>query len=327
MKREEIFIEAEKNNIHLTDSQFRRYVQNGLLSSERSSEGKGKGVKACYPLNSLDVILEITNLKSNGIYDKDLIQFLFSKGYLVDIKKLKLSLVDYVEDMIVNFNHLLEVIEDNSKKEWVVGEVAEKNLPVLNSGRPSKKELERKMKLRRQEQEKLFTVLNVINEIFSNGQLDEETSKIFLDQLGYTSPGSITNKDSTQEWMDVSNWGYQINRITKEELSEVQRVFKFIGWYIEYFKENQVNSVFIDKFITPFILMFKNAGLGNPLVDPNLLKFLIILLLVNRLLVKFLNQLLSLSENIGDKETLHMALPIVLQSLDEELKGGEIKYE
>ncbi|NWQ43314.1 hypothetical protein MLOOGBEN_21675 [Bacillus sp. EB106-08-02-XG196] len=56
MKKEDIFYLAEKNGVELTDSQFRRYVRYGLISSERSSEGKGKGVKGYYPLNSLEII-------------------------------------------------------------------------------------------------------------------------------------------------------------------------------------------------------------------------------------------------------------------------------
>jgi hypothetical protein len=322
MKKEDIFYLAEKNGVELTDSQFRRYVQYGLILSARSSEGKGKGVRGYYPLNSLEIITEIVNLKASRIKEKDLIVFLFSKGYVVNIGKLKRALIDYVEEMVTNFNYLLEVIDDNINKEWVVDQIAEENLPKQISGRPSKNNLSIKITRKKKEEEKLLSVLNVINEIFSNGHINNETSLKFLEQLGYTSRKSISNELYPQRWMNVSSWGESIQKVSDKDISEVQLTFKLIGLYEDYFKANKSRSDFIDHFISPLVTMYKNSGLGNPLLEANLLKLLIVLFLVNQDLYRFLNNFLSLNGYIIDSETLSVTLPLVLKNLDNELIGG-----
>ncbi|WP_218781371.1 hypothetical protein, partial [Bacillus sp. EB106-08-02-XG196] len=267
-------------------------------------------------------ITEIDNLKALGVKEKDLIVFLFSKGYVVNIDKLRRTLIDYVEEMVSNFNYLLEVVDDECNKEWVVEQIAEENLPKQNTGRPSKNNLSQKIIRRKKEEEKLLSVLNVINEIFSNGHINNETSLTFLEQLGYTSRKSNSDVFYPQRWMNVSSWKESIQKVSDKDISEVQLTFKLIGLYEDYFKANESKSEFIDHFISPFITIYKNSGLGNPLLEANLLKLLIVLFLVNQELYRFLNNFLSLNGYIRDSETLSVTLPLVLQNLDKELIGG-----
>jgi 6-pyruvoyl-tetrahydropterin synthase len=326
MLKEEILKVVNQKRIILTDSQFRRYVEFGFLPAKKTSDGKGTGVISNYPSNSIEIITEIVQLKEAGYQIKEMSPLLFTKGFLVDFDKLKTELIQYVQRMIHDLEFLIEVTDDKDNKEFIIETMADENVNKYKPGRPSKVDKANSKKKKKQEQEKIYSVLNVINEIFKSGKLSSGTSLSFLNLLGYSPIGHEVT--ITKEWMDTNNWTNLIKEISLEDFIEVQETFNLMNMYREFLEEGKdINSEFFKLYVTPMIKMYKNTGLKNFLFDKSLVKLLITLLLVNPPFRKVLNSLLSFNGIITDYQSLKQTLPLLLSTLDQQLKGGEKEDE
>lgn len=320
-----LFKELEKNNIVLTESQFRRYIQYGYIVTEKTSKGRGKGVKSKFPVNTIEIIFEIERLKRENYNKKDRLTMLFLEGFLVDFEKLKNTLIDYVEDMIKDFTFLIKVTDNKYDREFIIETFAEENMPKLKAGRPSRLSKQISNKKKQHEQEKIQTVLKFVSELMNDSKLSSKTSFSLMQQLGYTptvrEPQFIPDWINTTEWISKIRWG------SEEELFEVQLLLKLIKMYYKFLKTSKIESEIIKSYIKPLIEMYKKTGLQNPLFDPNLVRLIIILLLVNTDWRKKLNNLLSFNESVQDFNTLKQILPPILQMIDITLMKGENKDE
>jgi hypothetical protein len=320
MLKSEVLAKAVDNNIKLTDSQFRRYVQFGLITSKRISKGKGNGVESIYPLNSLEIIQAIHDGKEFGFIQKDLIYYLFSKGFLIDYEKLKHQLIIDCELMINNLKNLISKTKDSFDREWLITEMTSENLPKKIPGRPSHHILMELNEKRIKEQAKVNSVLDLIEEILDLGNITQTTINLFSLQLDYT---NYNSRSIPTDWIDTKSWNEVARNASYEDFKMVQHTFNLFGMYNKVFKELQPESRFINMYIIPLFNLYKNSGLKNFLYDPELIKLVLILLLANPKWTKGLNDILTLYGVINNDEELKQALPILLSKLDMHINGGD----
>lgn len=176
MLKEEVLMLAEQNHIQLTESQLRRYIQYGLIITTKISQGKGQGVTTLFPNNTIEIVKEIEKGKSNGFAVRELIYYLFTKGFLVDFKKFKKSLLNDIESMLEGFEVLLEKTQDRLDRKFIIEEIALEKIPKLEPGRPSTNRLVSLDNKKKIEENKIQSILNLIEEIFNTGKVSPETS-------------------------------------------------------------------------------------------------------------------------------------------------------
>jgi hypothetical protein len=320
MLKEEILTQAERNNIQLTDSQLRRYIQYGLILTTKNSKGKGQGVTTIFPNNTIEIIKEIENGKKFGFSNRELIYFLFTKGFLVDFKKFKKSLLNDIESMLEGFEVLLEKTQDRLDREFIIEEIALEKIPKLEPGRPSNNKLVSLNDKKKIEEKKIQSILNLIEEIFNTGKVSTETSKTFTMNYGYKAPESKINFQ--KEWFETNNWINFISESSEEDLEEVQKILVYIGMYQRFFKDEGISSTFFMYYIEPLVQFYRNAGLNNFLLDPLLIKLMITLLIAQPIWRKGFFNILSLNGLINDYVVLKQALPLLVKGLDEQMHGG-----
>jgi hypothetical protein len=320
MLKEEILMQAEQDNIQLTESQLRRYIQYGLILTTKISKGKGQGVTTIFPNNTIEIIKEIEKGKKLGFATRELIYFLFTKGFLVDFKKFKKSLLNDIESMLEGFDVLLEKIQDRLDREFIIEEIALEKIPKLDPGRPSNNKLVSLIDKKKIEENKIQSILNLIEEIFNTGKVSLETSKTITMNYGYIAQES--NFNFQKKWFDTNNWINFISESSQEDLEEVQKILVYFGMYQRFFKEEGINSTFFQSYIEPLVQFYQNAGLNNFLLDPLLIKLMITLLIAEPNWRKGFFDILSLNGLINDYEVLKQALPLLVKGLDEQIHGG-----
>jgi hypothetical protein len=320
MLKEEILMLAEQNHILLTESQLRRYIQYGLIITTKISKGKGQGVTTLFPNNTIEIVKEIEKGREHGFAARELIYYLFTNGFLVDFKKFKKSLLIDIESMLEGFEVLLEKTQDRLDRKFIIEEIALEKIPKLEPGRPSTDRLVSLNNKKKIEENKIQSILNLIEEIFKTGKVSLETSKTFTMNYGYIA--QELNLNFQKNWFDTNNWIKFIIDSSEEDLEEVQQILVYIGMYQRFFKEEGLNSTFYVSYVGPLIQFYQNAGLKNFLLDPLLIKLMITLLIAEPVWRRSFFNILSLNGLIDDYVVFKQAVPLLIKGLDEQIQGG-----
>lgn len=141
MLKEELKAQAKLHGIELTDRKIERYVEYGLLTGRKTSQGNASrtGVVKLFDERSIDTICLINelNMNKNIRRQQDYIYVLFWRGYPVDLEKLRIRLLEYQTKLIKWIENRSEYTDDKSEfMDMILSEDVGK-LP-RKVGRPSK---------------------------------------------------------------------------------------------------------------------------------------------------------------------------------------------
>jgi DNA-binding transcriptional MerR regulator len=314
LKKEEIVLNANQLGLGITDSIFRNYVRLGLITSIKNGLGYGKGVSAEYPEKIIEVLSKIERYKKKGYQLKEIIFLLFSDGYPVDIEKLKKQLANHTEEMLEDLKTLVQKLDERENIEYAIDTYLLKEIRIKQSGRPSNEKALLLEDKRRFEKQKIEYTFQFLLDFFEKGEIEKTSTSLFK-YLGYEK--EITNLKIPPNLAISEKWIKDIEGSLEEDYKEIYRFLCQLKDYYKFFLSNGHDSQVYKEYIQPLKKVYKNSQFKNLFEDPNLIKLLIIILIMEPNWRRNLLYLFSLDNHIKNYDDLVNILPIVLNQLDE----------
>ncbi|GAA3404144.1 hypothetical protein ACFFNY_02250 [Paenibacillus hodogayensis] len=279
MRKHTLLEQAKSEHIHLTESMLRRFVEYGLVLSQREGEGR-KGVSARYDESSLRVIREIKKLEERlEISQKDMIFLLFWRGYPVHLDKMKEQLQQFVHAFTANFRKIAEHPEKDDIHDAAL-KLAEKSIPVQKSGRPSNTQKQWKQNMIDKGTRQRLMTVKLITEFSKLDSLSFQTLSRFLTSFG-SAPLPIVQEvyENTLEQLQLSGLARSINRSAPQDYEEI---YQLIGKMTEYWAD--ISQVFPNPGHIPLAgdyikLLGEICNTEHPADDPTFIKLLLIVVL------------------------------------------------
>jgi len=318
LKKEEIL----KNlKLDISDSKFRKYVRVGLIKSVKNGLGYGKGVLAEYPDNTIELIYIIEDYKKMGFQLKDIIFLLFCDGYDINFEKLRTHLIDHTEKMLTDIQFMIGKLSERDLLEWAINSYLSKAVRVKQPGRPSNEQLQELENKRLFEKQKIEYGFQFMNDFFEQKEFGR-TSLLLFKHLGYEKDLNIK---ISKNLLSKENWIKNIKNSSEDDYKEIGKLIILIKYYYKFFLENGNDSKVYNRYVLPIKTLYKNASFKYFFQDPELIKLLIIIFILEPTWRQNLLMLLSLNDNVNNYDDLKLLLPPVLNFLDEKFVSEGIE--
>ncbi|RKP49828.1 hypothetical protein D7Z26_18505 [Cohnella endophytica] len=316
MKREELLKMAESENISLTPSKLRRYVEYGWIVTIRKGNGRAKGAApASYHEQSLQTLREIARLP--GIKQQYLIFTLYWKGYPVAWHKLKDALQEYVMNMDSTFMTTAKLTIDPANAEYAATIMAEDALPTKKPGRPSIEDEAELEKQRTKEISFMHTVFGIIQDLNTPNSVSPQTLLKFFNFFGPLPNDSETIISPATEWMNLKRLSPFVSLAEEEDFVEMYKTIKHLQEHWSELKKifNPLELPFVKTFMDKL-----NSYNPNSTRDGNIhYKCYVLFVLLT------LRQHTQIQEFLQSEIAQEMRKEICMQllQLSEVMKGGE----
>lgn len=270
MLKEEILQHAMKHGLALSSGMIERYVEYGLIVSNKDSQGYSKGVLTHYHERTLEAILLIDELKLIKLFkhQKDYIFILFWKGFPIQWDKLKARLLEFHSSVLDSFKVIADFTANPSHKE-IIDDIAADEVNTNKSiGRPSKHSIEAQKKAARETATRITLMSKLISNIFDNEAISLDVFQDFNRQSKidseYFNESILVHANN---WLQMKAWRnavkksdeqdyietYELITILKEYWSDLVpnndniHDIPFIGRFVQELEENFQIKIFSDR--------------------------------------------------------------------------------
>ncbi|MEK3726209.1 hypothetical protein [Paenibacillus sp. FSL H8-0034] len=230
MNRKELLARAAEENIPLTESKLRRYINLGLIVSEVRGRGRARGTSAFYSEHTVDTLKEIQRLSS--IKQEALIFTLYWKGYLVSWDKLKEALRSFVATIESKFIDTLQAVSDPHNAENAIEKIAEDSLPSKRPGRPSKEEEEEMRGIYLQRIKLAKGMLAFVADLGKHRMMTVDNMVSFLginDIAVTTDPHTLFGE--LVNWTSLDRIFSAIHQAEEQDFVDITEIIETLRWY------------------------------------------------------------------------------------------------
>ncbi|NOU72537.1 hypothetical protein GC098_14060 [Paenibacillus sp. LMG 31458] len=291
MLKEEILQQAKEHGIALSSSMIERYVEYGLIVSNKDSQGYSKGVFTHYHESTLKAILLIDELKLMKLFkhQKDYIFILFWKGYPIQWDKLKARLLEFHSSVMDSFKVIAGFTANPSYKE-IIDDIAADEVNTNKSiGRPSKYTIEAQKKAARETSTRITLMSKLISDIFDKEAISLDVFQDFNRQSNidseYFNESVLVHANN---WLQMKTWRNAVKKSDEQDYIETYELITilkeywsdlipnngniydipFIGRFVQELEENFQIKIFSDRpwFYRFVILILLSGGFRQVLL-------------------------------------------------------------
>lgn len=306
MNRNELLARAAEENIPLTESKLRRYINLGLIISQVRGRGRARGTSAYYNERTIDTLKEIQRL--SHIKQEALILTLYWKGYPVAWEKLKGALRGFVSTIDSTFIDAFKVVSDPDNADFAIREIAKDALPPKKPGRPTKEDEAELEHIYNQEMKHAKGMLNFVIDLGTQRMLTVANMLSFFEINEITVPADPSALFSeTINWTSLDLIFTSVLKSEEQDFIEMTEVISTLKWYWNELERTLIDPITIPYFSQLFELIDKHCPGGFVAENTALIKYLLLVLLL-------LNQQLPIKDFL-QSEVIKTVFILICQQL------------